>query len=181
MAKLQFDANRFGDLMLSRGDIFFEDGDKHDHGWTQRKSDGVGMAMHYRSSAHHDYYYRTWRHDVSLCRAGTAILVSSKIDQRRSAVEHDDHLILLASVAYNTTTITVQAAMQSIWHKVSGQTDLIVHQDNVGTDIALENAVTACIDKMMKDANKGKDGGYSFLATIAKINLQSLAASCVMK
>lgn len=176
MSTFRFDYNRFGDLMLARSDIYFEKDDKKDHGWTQHD----GMAMHYRPHAHNDYYYRTWRHQVSLCRKSAAIMVSCKIDQRRDALRKDDHLILLASVARNTATLTVQAAAQSIPHGVSGQTEIIVHKDKVDTGDALKKAITACIDKMMKDAGKGSDGGYSYLAEIAKTNLQCLAASCVV-
>jgi len=177
MSTFHFDTNRFGDLMLGRSDIYFDKDDKKNHGWTQRD----GMAMHYRPHAHTDYYYRTWRHQVSLCRASAAILVSCKIDQRRSDVHKDDHLILLASVARDTTTLTVQAAAQSIHEGVSGQTEIIVHKKGVDTGDALKAAITRCIDKMMKDAHKGSDGGYSYMAEIAKTNLQCLAASCVVK
>lgn len=177
MSKLTFDYYVFGDKMLARSDLHFENGDKSNHGWTQENK----RAMHYGPKAHGDYYYRTWFQDLSLCRNGGAILVSCKIDQRRGDFKHDDHLVLLASVARDSTTITVQAAMQSIKRGVSGQTGIIVHKDGVDTSVAIRDAVTAGIDKMMKDNNKSPDGPYSYLATIAQINLQCLAAACVMK
>ena len=170
MATLRFDHNRFGDLMIQRKDIKVHDTKKH--GWNERDD----QAMHYKGG---DYEYRTWRHDVSLCRGGGAILVSCKIDQRRSDFHHDDHMILLASVAADTTTLTVQAALQSVHQGVTGQTDLVVHAAGVDTSVALKNAVTKAIDKMMNEKGKKHDGGYSYLADIAYTNIQCLAASCV--
>jgi hypothetical protein len=168
MTRLIFDHNRFGDFMVGRKDIKVHD--SKNHGWNERDD----KAMHYKGD---DYEYRTWWHSFSQCRKDAAILVSCKIDQRRSILKKDDHMIIMASVNREGAVIAVQAAMQSIDHGTSGHTDIIIN-DHTDTGVRLKNAVHKSIDEQL---GKKTDKGYRYFGEIAWTNIQCLAASCVLK
>jgi hypothetical protein len=168
MTRLIFDHGRFGDFMVGRNDIKVHD--SKNHGWNERSD----KAMHYKGS---DFEYRTWWHSYSLCRKDAAILVSCKIDQRRSIIKKDDHMIIMASVNRAGGVIAVQAAMQSISHGVSGHTDIII-DNHTDTGVRLKNAVHASIKEQLKGKS---DDGYMYFSEIAHTNIQCLAASCVLR
>ena len=168
MTRLIFDHNRFGDFMSGRTDIKVHD--KKNHGWNERDN----KAMHYKGS---DFEFRTWWHSFSQCRKDAAILVSCKIDQRRNIITKDDHMIIMASLSREGGVIAVQAAMQSIDHKVSGHTEIIV-DNHLDTGIRLRDAIHKSIDAQL---GKKKDASYRYFGEIAHTNLQCIAASCILK
>ena len=136
MSRLIFDHARFGDFMIDRSDV--KVGATGNHGWNERDD----KAMHYSGGG---FDYRTWWHSYSRCRKDAAILVSCKVDQRRSIHRKDDHMIIMASVNRAGHVIAVQAAMQSLVHRISGHTEIIVNDPKQDTSVRLKSAVKASI------------------------------------
>jgi hypothetical protein len=167
MSNLIFDHNRFGDFMVGRKDVKVHD--TKNHGWNERDD----KAMHYSGGG---FEYRTWWHTASTCRKDAAILVSCKIDQRRSIFKKDDHMVIMASVNRQGGVIAVQAALQSIDHSCHGHTDIII-DNHTDTGVRLRDAVHKSVKEQL---GKKSDAGYMYLGEIAHTNIQCLAASCVL-
>lgn len=154
--KFSFSADGLGDAMNSDHELKLVRHSDH-HGWNV--NDNRAMEFGYK-----DYDFRLWRPDVSVCRNDAAILVSCKIDQRRSFPRKDDHVVMIASFNRERHIIAVQAGAESVHHGGSGHTDPVIAEHGPGrypdasTDEALANAFQAKLKEAMTKINKGDDG-----------------------
>lgn len=178
MGKFSFDADKFADaLNASTNNSVHNASDKH--GWVERD----GNAIHYK---HTDYEYRTWRPDSSVCRNDGAIIISCKIDQRRSAVRKDDHVVLIGVFNREGHIIAAEAGAQSIPHGgKKGHTAPVIakptkkHPDSTSDhDLAdrFEKELKAVIDKI-----SSSDSGLKHLVHVAKDNLLAMRKGVVFQ